>query len=221
VDTFYNPSLVVDGCVFAIDAANIKSYSGTGFTVNGLVGGIDGTLVNGVGFTSTNQGSFVFDGTNDWINVPSNPVFAFDNFTMSAWFKSSDKSRYNDVISRYSLGIVTVLIYSDITTGRFVFRVGGNTLTDTSSDIVNGFWNYVIARRSSGNLEVFINGIRSNFIVSTSNGFIDADRWRIGTTNASGDFANCNISQVQFYNRALTQAEILQNFNALRGRYGV
>jgi prepilin-type N-terminal cleavage/methylation domain-containing protein len=101
-----------------------------------------------------------------------------------------------------------------------VFDVDGNTLADTSSDIVNGFWNYVTARRSSGNLEVFINGIRSNFIVSTSNGFIDADRWRIGTTNASGDFANCNISQVQFYNRSLTAQEIIQNYNATKSRYG-
>jgi len=214
----YNPSIITDGLVLYLDAANLKSYPGSGTTVNSLVGS-GATLENGVGFTSSNNGSFIFDGTNDWINVPSNSSFAFNNFTMSAWFKSSDKSRYNDVISRYSLGIVTVLIYSDITTGRFVFTVGGNTLTDTSSDIVNGFWNYVTARRSSGNLEVFINGIRSNFIVSTSNGFIDADRWRIGTTNASGDFANCNIAQVQMYNRALSQQEILQNYNATKGRY--
>jgi hypothetical protein len=187
--------------------------------VNGLVGGSFGTLVNGVGFTSSNNGSFIFDGTNDWINVPSDSSFAFNNFTISAWFKSSDKSRYNDIISRYSLGVVKVLFYSEITNGRLTFEVGSNRLIDTSSDIVNGFWNYVTARRSSGNLEVFINGIRSNFIVSTSNGFIDADRWRIGTTNASGDFANCNIAQIQMYNRALSQQEILQNFNATKGRY--
>ena len=215
----YNPSIVTDGLVFALDAANTRCYSGSGTNVNGLVGGSFGTLVNGVGFTSSNNGSFIFDGTNDWINVPSDSSFAFNNFTISAWFKSSDKSRYNDIISRYSLGVVKVLFYSEITNGRLTFEVGSDRLIDTSSDIVNGFWNYVTARRSSGNLEVFINGIRSNFIVSTSNGFIDADRWRIGTTNASGDFANCNIAQIQMYNRALSQQEILQNFNATKGRY--
>jgi hypothetical protein len=215
----YNPSIVTDGLVFALDAANTRCYSGSGTNVNGLVGGSFGTLVNGVGFTSSNNGSFIFDGTNDWINVPSDSSFAFNNFTISAWFKSSDKSRYNDIISRYSLGVVKVLFYSEITNGRLTFEVGSDRLIDTSSDIVNGFWNYVTARRSSGNLEVFINGIRSNFIVSTSNGFIDADRWRIGTTNASGDFANCNIAQIQIYNRALSQQEILQNYNATKGRY--
>ena len=215
----YNTSIATDGLVFHLDAANIRSYVGSGNTSYSLNNNITLALNNGVGFTSTNQGSFVFDGTNDWINVPSNPVFAFNNFTFTSWFKSSDKSRYNDVISRYSLGIVAVQIYSEITNGRLIFDVGSDRLTDTSSDIVNGVWNYVTARRSSGNLEVFINGIRSNFIVSTSNGFIDADRWRIGTTNAIADFANCNISQVQFYNRALSAQEILQNYNATKGRY--
>ena len=66
---------------------------------------------------------------------------------------------------------------------------------------------------------MFINGIRSNFTVSTANGFIDADRWRIGTTNASGDFANCNISQVQFYNRALSAAEIKKIYIATTKRF--
>ena len=61
----YNPSIVSDGLVFYIDAANSRCYSGSGITVNGLLGGIGGTLVNGVGFTSSNNGSFIFDGTND------------------------------------------------------------------------------------------------------------------------------------------------------------
>jgi len=213
------PRIIQNGLILDVDAAVPRSYSGTGLTANGLIGGIGGTLVNGVGFTSSNQGSFILDGTNDWISVPSNPVFVFNNFTMSAWFKSSDKSRYNDIISSYRRGIVTVLIYSEITTGRFVFDVNDNTLTDTSSDIVNGAWNYVTARRSSGNLEVFINGIRSNFTVSTANEFIDAGNWTIGTANATGFFANCNISQVQFYNRALSAQEVLQNYNTTKGRF--
>ena len=61
----YNPSIVSDGLVFYIDAANLRSYSGSGVTANGLIGGINGTLVNGVGFTSSNNGSFVFTDISD------------------------------------------------------------------------------------------------------------------------------------------------------------
>ena len=52
----YNNVIVTDGLVLYLDAANTRSYSGTGLTVNGLVGGIGGTLVNGVGFGTTNNG---------------------------------------------------------------------------------------------------------------------------------------------------------------------
>ena len=63
------PNSVSNGLVFQLDAANLRSYSGSGNTANGLVSGIGGTLVNGVGFTSSNSGSFIFDGTDDYINI--------------------------------------------------------------------------------------------------------------------------------------------------------
>jgi len=63
----HSPSIIADGLVFYLDAANTRSYSGSGLTVNGLVGGIGGSLVNGVGFTSSNNGSFIFDGSDDGI----------------------------------------------------------------------------------------------------------------------------------------------------------
>ena len=78
----YNPSIVSDGLVFFLDAANTRSYSGSGNTANGLIGGINGTLVNGVGFTSSNNGSFVFDGTNDYVDFPS---YTPDANTISIW----------------------------------------------------------------------------------------------------------------------------------------
>ena len=63
----HSPSIISDGLVFYLDAANRRSYSGSGLTVNGLVGGIGGTLINGTGFSTANNGTFIFDGTNDYI----------------------------------------------------------------------------------------------------------------------------------------------------------
>ena len=99
----YNTSIVTDGLVFALDAANSRCYSGSGITFDGLIGGIGGTLVNGVGFSSANNGSFFFDGTNDYIVSPSDSSYAFgaNDFTVSAWFKSSDKSRYSNIFNLY------------------------------------------------------------------------------------------------------------------------
>jgi hypothetical protein len=83
----YNNIIVSDGLVFYIDAANPRSYSGTGLTANGLVGGIGATLINGVGFTSSNNGSFTFDGTNDYIAAPgTNFPLSNSPRTLNIWF---------------------------------------------------------------------------------------------------------------------------------------
>jgi hypothetical protein len=76
------PRIVTNGLIFDLDAAVSRSYSGTGLTANGLIGGIGGTLVNGVGFTSSNNGSFIFDGSNDYI--VSNIDLRRD-FSLSCW----------------------------------------------------------------------------------------------------------------------------------------
>jgi hypothetical protein len=73
--TKYNPRVVTNGLVYYIDAANPRSYSGSGNTAYELqLSGIGGTLVNGVGFSSANNGSFIFDGTNDYIQVSVNYI---------------------------------------------------------------------------------------------------------------------------------------------------
>ena len=79
------PNGVSDGLVFQLDAANLRSYTGTGLTANGLVSGIGGTLVNGVGFGTTVGGTFVFDGVDDYIYIPSITSIIGD-FTVGVWF---------------------------------------------------------------------------------------------------------------------------------------
>ena len=91
----HSPSVISDGLVFYLDAANRRSYSGSGLTVNGLIGGIDGTLINGVGFTSTYGGSFTFDGTNDQILLNSVILSGSQDFTISAWIESTGATGNN------------------------------------------------------------------------------------------------------------------------------
>ena len=64
----YNNVIITNGLIFTIDAANPRSYTGAGITVNGLVAGLGATLVNGTGFSTFNNGFFSFDGTNDYLN---------------------------------------------------------------------------------------------------------------------------------------------------------
>ena len=64
----HSPRIVTDGLVFCLDAANIRSYPGTGTTWTDLKGGNEGTLTNGPTFSSDNAGSISTDGSNDsWL----------------------------------------------------------------------------------------------------------------------------------------------------------
>ena len=87
-------SIVTDGLVFYVDAGNGDSYPGSGTAWSDLVGSNNGTLVNGPTYNSTNGGSFVFDGSNDYVEAgPIQPA----QFTLSCWFKSTGAPSNNDL----------------------------------------------------------------------------------------------------------------------------
>jgi len=211
------PRIVTNGLVFDLDAAVSRSYSGSGITANGLIGGIGGTLVNGVGFSSANNGSFFFDGTNDYIVSPSDSSYAFgaNDFTISAWFKSSDKSRYSNIFNLYENNNFGIEFYSNATNGYFRTWVG-STLLVGDIDITNNTWNHVCLRRLSGTITQFVNGIQNLSTTATSS--IPLNILKIGSI-INQYYCLGNISQVQLYNRSLSQQEILQNYNATKGRY--
>jgi len=218
----YNPSIVSDGLIFYLDAANKRSYSGSGLTANGLVGGIGGTLVNGVGFGATNNGYFNFDGTNDYINVPSITSISGD-FSVLVWFRTSTSN-----------GNTARLVDFDYINGFWLGRSGGggNPINwgggiKESSDPYGIFlpfadneWHLISSVRSSTTHYIY----KDNLIASTSNTVsgtaLTSSQLFIGAVPPGAPF-NGNIGQVQIYNRALTEQEILQNFNATRFRYGI
>jgi hypothetical protein len=173
-----------------------------------------------VGFTSTNGGSFIFDGSNDYIITPSNSNYGFglNDFTISAWFKSSDKSRYGSIANIFSDATIGIILYTNITNGYFRTWVG-NSLMVGNIDITNGQWNNVVLKRASGTCTQFVNGIE-NISTTTSESIVETNL-KIGGIPPYSYYTNGNISQVHIYNRALSAQEIKQNYNATKKRYGL
>jgi hypothetical protein len=222
----HSPGIVTSGLVYSIDAANSRSYSGSGITVNGLVG-IGGTLINGVGFTSTNSGSFVFDGTNDYIN-PAFPVSNNSDFTIGFWMN------YQDVTSPERGILVTWdTSYNGFGIGTAGGQIrswvgnGGGGGIDWGAITTNTWKYYIVAYNYSLKTQyVYVNG---NFVISGVNSnFINHSSLQIARGGQSGSsqlssytYLKCQISQLSIYNRPLSATEIRQNFNATRKRYGI
>jgi hypothetical protein len=222
----HSPSIVFNGLVLYLDAANPRCYAGSGLTANGLVNSISGTLISGVGFTSLNSGSFVFDGNNDFISIGAFGSF-YTQGTISFWINFSDVSV--SIRNPFSTNYGTA---NNVNVLRFeTAEVSGSLrcwLGDPSGNVQN--LNY-----SNVSINTWYNVVFSwNQSVTTVSGYLNGNlnasntswiRWPSTFANIalgygySGRYFSGKISNLQMYSRALTAAEILQNYDATKGRF--
>ena len=219
-------NLISDGLVYSLDAANFRSYSGSGLTSNALVGGIGATLVNGVGFTSANAGSFIFDGSDDYI-VASGTNFPLSNSprTLNIWFYTKTSTWVSDSNNLFSYGANST---------RQSFSVDFESYPTMqfytwSDDIL---WNSFGPQEGWKNLQITYDGnttcrvYEAGILVTTKTlggqlNTVLSSNVQIGAITSLSHYFNSNISQVSMYNRALSAQEIQQNYNATKKRYGL
>jgi len=225
----YSPKIVTEGLVFAVDAANKKSYPGSGTTWTDLAGSNNGTLTNGPTFDSGNGGSIVFDGSDDYISFGN--IGSFTSATFSCWVKSNgSQADYTGLlISRpdaTGIGInpghssdAIWYFWKGDTYGSNSGYLHNSGLTLTTGD----GWTMITVTfdSSSGNVEFYKNttaGTSDTYNVST----VTLSDTRIGEDEGlAGRHLNGNIACFSVYNRALSPSEISQNYNALKSRFGL
>jgi hypothetical protein len=242
----HSPSLVMDGLVFSIDAGNSRCYSGSGNTAFGLVAGIGGTLVNGVGFTSSNNGSFFFDGTNDYISTPNIDLSGTNKVTVSCWVKVLNyretvgtsnilyelSADFNNTNGGFVVGFADDSAGIYASTFPISLAVKGNgsyNISAFSKTLVNDLaWHHwaCIFDKSQNGIETFlyIDGILRTptltpILGSNTDNFdntILSIAGRLGSYNS-----NISLSNLHIYNRTLSANEIKQNYNATKKRYGL
>ena len=229
---FYNSRIITENLVLCLDAANTKSYPGSGTTWTDLSGnGNTGTLTNGPTYSSSNGGSLVFDGTNDYVNLTktSQLNFGTNDFTIQTFCNLTSKTTNYPCIfgnySSYSAGAIYVGFDHDAAPTKYTIWVNGQgspTLT-SSTNVIYGSWTQLTVVRSSGVGYFYINNSLNGTPASMSaslNG--DGSLLSIGRAlDATNTHMTGYISNFRIYNRALSAAEVSQNFNALRGRYGI
>lgn len=227
------PNIVTDGLVFAVDAANPSSYPGSGTTWNDqTINQNDGTLINGPTFDSGNRGSIVFDGSNDYIDISNfTPVLSNSiQATVSLWFNRDADSNYVLLdIKDGSNGRIALQSYFSNTLYIYLNSKSYNVSSLPIS--ANNWYNMVLVYNGSGStnadkLKLYLNAIERTG--GTYSGAIDSS---IGLLSNSGHtevgrtpsiaYFNGKISNIKIYNRALSATEVAQNYNALKGRFGL
>ena len=233
--TTYNTAIVRDGLVLHLDAANRKSYPGSGTVWKDLSGlGNNGTLINGVGYSADNNGSMVFDGVNDQVTISHSSLLApTSSITLSSWVDTNWQTTNSvRILSKTEGGGWQLAINDDPAGSRvgMTIHIGGSYryATVPKSTISSGYHNIVgtfdgrlmkLHIDASPVVSIDLGSTLSLTYILNNALVIGAEAGASGPANTN--FINAKISNVQIYNRALSPLEIQQNFEATRGRYGI
>jgi len=227
-----NRPIVTDGLVLCLDAANSRSYSGTGTDWFDLSGnGNDATLVNGVGYSADNLGYLSFDGVDDYTeSAEITPTY----FTLSCWYKATGVPARNDdfggvlVASSEQLPVQYFLSHSWINQNvRLIVQSNSARIETGLNTILNNITHNIAATYDGVNRKIYHNGVLvaesswSTDPVYPTSGNVNVKIGKWGYTSTYERNFNGNIYNASIYNRALTAEEVQQNFNAMRGRYGI
>jgi hypothetical protein len=227
--------IVTDGLVLCLNASDRNSYVSGSTTWNDVSGrGNNGTLTNGPTFNPNNLGSIVFDGTDDYVNVANNNTLTNTSaISINMWINSTDvQTRTNDVIGKgnsdsdeeYSIIMGNTFLYFDIGNGA------GPYIQPTTAFLNNTWYNICCTHNRVGGVSSLIGYVNGVALIGNVNAASNTPNDNNYPVSIGKRFYNSNpynrnfkgsIPLVHIYNKTLSQAEITQNYNATKGRFGL
>jgi hypothetical protein len=220
-------SIVTDGLVMYLDAANPRSYPGTGTSWYDMSGRNTSTLVNGPTYSN---GNFLFNGTDEYCYFDdSSNYFDFSNssFTVSFWIKTSSANNMGYIkkgtTDGWGIAMNSGIFNAYIISGSSFVASRVTTQTYNTGSWINVSVTFTTntTTQNLNNVSIYINN-------QLDQGSLTSKRAYGGSTGnvkicsmGGSEFFMGNLSSIQIHNRSLTVTEILQNFNALKTRYGI
>jgi len=235
------PPIVTNGLIFYLDASNARSYISSSTVAYSLVPSgsyprvVSCSLFGGVGYNASNLGSFVFDGTNDQLLIENTPVQSTGiqlgtgnaPWMVNVWLKTSVAGDGNlgtfpvltnrsggPVYGAMGIGPSGVLKYS---------HYSGSWLTKSGSiSVNNNQWHMATWMNKDNNtLDMYVDGVFDRTVSSSIVG--GPNPVDVIAGNWAGAYLNASIASVTIYKRSnlFTSAEVLQNYNATKGRFGL
>ena len=231
------PLGVRDGLVLYLDAANARSYPRSGTTWFDRSGnGNNGTLVNGVGYSGDNFGSLSFDGVDDYVQLSntSNLRPGTGDFTIEAWIYKTGATGGNAAGNAVIYGTLWSgpspsggwILYTTESSGtKVALGIWNSNIVTSTSSLLTNQWYHIAVSRIGTTVSLYINNVLEATATSSANANNSAYPIYVGLYYDPYGFAgyfNGRIPVVRFYNgKGLTASEIQQNYNALKGRFGL
>jgi hypothetical protein len=218
------PNIITKGLILHLDAADKKSYVGSGTLWNNRCGKKDkGTLTNAPVYNAANGGFLQFN-NNTFIAIPNDTIYNTQTPTIIVWVKTNNTNQQGvwfekgNPTKQYSLLQENANI-------NWRIEIGGNTtnLTVATATYMNtSNWYQVAGTYSSGFKRLYINGVLVNSASNSGSISTDAGGVTVGARGGGGGTNyNGNLAICKLYNRVLSAEEIQQNFNSTKSRFGL
>jgi hypothetical protein len=215
------PDIVTDGLVLHLDAANDKSYSGSGNVWYDLKNSYDATVAGGSPtYRSINGGVFEFDGIDDYMLIPD--PGSLSNFTISCWvypLLSSSGAEPCIISSVYPPKVNFMISY--LNDHRVLCGIYNAGWTSFSRVYSSAGWQNLVVTYNGSQMLLY----RNTSVIRTENTTKIAESSnlgiRIGRRWDAAHYFNGYISCINIYNQSLSSNLIASNYNALKGRFGL
>ena len=226
----HSPKIVTSNLLMCVDAANEKSYSGSGTTWADLVNNHDGTMSTPdynsaapktMDFVSNNSDVVQFGIGSDW--------FPMYSFTLEVWVKSSGMGTSQTLGGLF--GFTYGIRMGFNSSGSIYWGVDNGTNLSTISsggNYLDGNWHHIVGTKNNSgttnNGNLYVDGSLTN---SESRTWTGTTRWPTNQMYLGRDnnnttyYLNGSMGLVRVYGEELTAAQVQQNFEACRGRFGV
>lgn len=236
----YGPSIVTNGLVLCLDAGDGLSYPNSGVTWTDLSGRGNHATLNSAGaalpnYNSGNGGSISFDGVTQNVIFTNDSFGALNNVTIEAWVKHTDPSQFRSYVGGVDGqfgGYSGFSIRKEGGNWNFYVGGGGKAQNDVIGDVYQANTIvHLVGTYGGGTMKFYTNSVLKTTNTNFSGSIVYSppaslgvhiageDVYLPGTT--TGTSLTGSIYSYRLYNRALTSSEVAQNFNALRGRFGV
>ena len=223
-------TIVQQGLVLNLDAGNPYSYAGAGTAWYDVSGnGKIGTLTGGVTYSSLYGGDFVLDGVNGYIQTDLNQNTDNAQITWEAWFWDNSAgigaNLNTAIISNYGAVATTPFTILHIFDNGIPFfgqRNSSGTADEAvyGTSICNGVWHHLVGVVDSSNMLLYVDGVIGASKTKITGTTTSGQNLVIGG-NHLGRYQSCRIASARCYNIALSAAQVLQNYNATKGRFGL
>lgn len=218
----YYGGIVTNGLILNLDAAKRDSYPGSGTAWNDITrynSNATLTLISGSAFTSTFGGTFALNGTGSFIDMPIQNFATSTSFSVETVMSVPSYSQFGSRAHFLSgTGGNSMIIFTATTLNMWNEAGGANNITIPATFTAGSTYHVTVTRDTSNLVSLYTNG------TLIGSGSRDGQfRWvTMGRLGSGTTFCSIiNLSTVKIYNRNLSSTEITQNYNALKGRFGL